>query len=145
MVATTLTNKTVQSFLPHLHPEAERPLVFLESLSDLEREQLFSLSFPRKLQQGEVLFRTREVSSHLYVIANGKVKLTRLNSQERILQIAGEGDVLGIDFLSPDALHDAEAVCLSESNFVYAISREEFLLVAQRLPSLVVKLSRILS
>jgi CRP-like cAMP-binding protein len=144
MIANTLTSTILQPFLPALQ-SVEKPLVFLDSLSDLEREQLFSVSFPRKFQGGEVLFRTGEASSHLLVIESGKVKLTRLNSQERILQVAGEGDVLGLDFLSPNGVHDAEAVCLSESNFVYAISREEFLLVAQRLPSLIVKLSRTLS
>lgn len=145
MVANTLTTPTLQFFPPRLQPAEEKALVFLESLSDLEREQLFSMSFPREFEQGEVLFRTGEVSNQLFIIASGKVKLTRLNSQERILQIAGEGDVLAVNFLDPNAIHNAEAVCLSESNFVYAISREAFLLIAQRLPSIIIKLSRTLS
>jgi CRP-like cAMP-binding protein len=145
MVANTQTTTIFQSFVPILQSVEQTPLVFLESLSDLEREQLFSVSFPRKFEQGEVLFRTGEVSSHLFVIERGKVKLTRSSNQERILQVAGEGDVLGIDFLNPNTLHAAEAICLSERNFIYALSREEFLLVAQRFPSIIVKLSRTLS
>jgi CRP-like cAMP-binding protein len=114
---------------------------FLHHLNDEERSQLFALCPTRLHQKGNFLFRAGDPLAELVLVLEGNIKITKLTEQghERIIQIAGAGDVLAVGFLGQNATHACEASCLNEA-VTLSVSREHFLYVMRSLPSVALKL-----
>jgi CRP/FNR family transcriptional regulator, cyclic AMP receptor protein len=114
---------------------------FLRHLNDEERSQLFALCPTRLHQKGNFLFRSGDPLNELVLVLEGNIKITKLTEQghERIIQIAGAGDVLAVGFLGTHATHACEASCLNEA-VTLSVSREHFLYVMQKMPSVTLKL-----
>jgi CRP/FNR family transcriptional regulator, cyclic AMP receptor protein len=120
-------------------PSAENN--FLHDLNNEERSQLFALCPTRLHQKGNFLFRAGDPLDELVLVLEGNIKITKLTEQghERIIQIAGAGDVLAVGFLGNNATHACEAACLNEA-VTLSVSREHFLHVMRTLPSVTLKL-----
>ncbi len=118
---------------------------FIERLSPKARERLEGICPPKALEAGHVLFSAGGPVDRLFVVLEGQVKLSRLDAwgRERILWIAGRGDLLGTRFLDPDARHRLEAVCLG-TTVVCPIGRDQMRRVMREVPEVVEVLCNVL-
>lgn len=119
---------------------------FLEHLSEHERQMLGQLCPPRAFEPGEVLFRQGDPCLSLFILIEGQVKLLKLGSggQERIVYVAGGGDLLGINFLSPDATHTTTAICLSRV-IICPVEKSQVVQVSKELPNVPLRLAQVLA
>ena len=78
--------------------------------------ELEGLGLTRKLSREQRLFETGDSASALYLVLEGLLKLTRVNNfgEERLVGLAGPGDVLGLEGLSQVALHCEDASTLTQ-------------------------------
>lgn len=119
---------------------------FLERLSDHERTRLAQICPPRRYKRGEYLYREGDLCRGLTILIEGQVKLSRINAlgQERILFIAGGGDLLGTNFLDTEAAFNSDCVCMSEV-MICPVGRDHIEQVARELPNVPLRLIQILS
>lgn len=119
---------------------------FLEGLSEYERTRLGQICPPNTYGRGDYLFRAGDPCSGLTIVIHGQVKLARLSpsGQERILFIAGPGDLLGTNFLDPEARFRSDGVCLGEV-VICPVSRVHVEQVARELPNVPLRLMEVLS
>jgi|SRR5690349_2188741 CRP/FNR family transcriptional regulator, cyclic AMP receptor protein len=82
---------------------------------------------------GTVLYSQGEKSSGLYILCQGRVKLSRISSQGKtaILQICGPGDLLGASEVLANCPYTATAQVQEDSVLAY-VSREKFLRMMAR-------------
>ena len=115
---------------------------FLERLSNEEKMQLGQICPPRNFSKGHTVFRAGDSCGQLTVVLKGVLKLSRNTAQgkERIIHLAGPGDILGAEFLEDGAVHHADAVCVSDEVVTCPIDREQFLQVSKRLPQVALSL-----
>jgi CRP-like cAMP-binding protein len=144
-------SQSLQQVWPNLPPSAtllvESSTVpstennFLRDLNDEERSQLFTLCPTRLHQKKTFVFGAGDPQNELVLVLEGTIKITKFTEQghERIIQIAGAGEVLAVGFLGTNATHACEAACLNEV-VTLAVSREHFLYVMQKMPSVALKL-----
>jgi CRP-like cAMP-binding protein len=119
---------------------------FMERLSEYERTRLGQLCPPKTYRRGDYLFRAGDRCDALTIVIRGQIKLTRPtpSGQERIIFIAGEGDLLGTNFLDPNARFRSDGVCLGEV-MVCPVSRDHIGQVARELPNVPLRLAEVLS
>ena len=91
-------------------------------LSDLENSK-------REIHRvsGELLYQQGEKCGGLFVLCNGRVKLSKISSQGRtaILQICGPGDLLGASELLTNSTYAATAYVQQDATLAY-VPREQF-------------------
>lgn len=119
---------------------------FLERLSELERQRLGQICPPRVFQPGELLHREGDPCHSLLIVIEGQVKLSRVAGmgQERIVYVAGSGDLLGINFLSRNAIHSTTAVCMSPVT-VCPVEKSQMEQVSRELPKVPLQLAQVLA
>ncbi|GIW24373.1 Crp/Fnr family transcriptional regulator [Meiothermus sp.] len=119
---------------------------FLERLSEHERQRLGQICPPRAYQPGELLYREGDPCQGLLILIEGQVKLTRVSAGglERIVYVAGSGDLLGVNFLEPDALHSSSAVCLSQV-MICPVAKSQIEQVSRELPNVPLRLAQVLA
>ncbi|WP_018466347.1 Crp/Fnr family transcriptional regulator [Calidithermus timidus] len=119
---------------------------FMERLSEHERTRLGQICPPKTYRRSEHLFRVGDRCDALTIVIRGQIKLTRLTplGQERIIFIAGEGDLLGTNFLDPKARFHSDGVCLGEV-VICPVSRDHIEHVALELPNVPLRLAEVLS
>lgn len=127
--------------MPYLRQPA-----FLEYLSGYERQRLGQICPPRALQPGELLYRQGDPCHSLFILIEGQVKLLKMASggQERIIYIAGNGDLLGINFLAQDAVHTTTAICLSRA-VICPVEKSLAVQVCKELPNVALRLAQVLA
>lgn len=81
-----------------------------------EVERLASTAFPRRLARGQVLFVEGELSEHLYVVAEGRIKVlvSSPHGDELVLTVLGRGDAFGELSVLDRADRSAGAVALTD-------------------------------
>lgn len=96
--------------------------------------------------KGDVIFRTGDAATDLFLIEKGQVKLVSLTAagQERILAISGEGDFIGDAFLSAKPVYRVDAVALTDVTTCH-IDREKFISVARQEPTLALQFASLLT
>ncbi len=102
--------------------------------------------WPNKLyEKGSVIFHAGDLATDLHIIAEGQVKLIAHTSSgvERILAICGPNDFIGETFLQDNAVYQVDAVALNNTT-TYSISRQSFLEMVQRNPSIALTFSQIM-
>ncbi len=109
---------------------------FLERLSAEEKTRLGQICPPRSYEKDEAVFLSGDVCDELTIVLDGMLKIVRQgpSGRERILHLAGPGDILGAEFLEDGASYKADAVCTSEGVVTCPINREQFIQVARELP-----------
>lgn len=119
---------------------------FLEHLSEQERQRLGQICPPRALQPGELLYHEGDPCYSLFILIEGQVKLLRMSSggQERIVYVAGGGDLLGINFLAQDAAHTTTAICLSRV-VICPVEKSQVVQVSKELPRVALCLVQVLA
>ncbi|RIH87857.1 Crp/Fnr family transcriptional regulator [Calidithermus roseus] len=119
---------------------------FMERLSEYERARLGQICPPKTYRRGDHLFRAGDRCDALIIVILGQIKLARLTpwGQERIIFIAGEGDLLGTNFLDPAAHFHSDGVCLGDV-MICPVSRDHIEQVARELPNVPLRLAEVLS
>ncbi|MCX8087647.1 MAG: Crp/Fnr family transcriptional regulator [Meiothermus ruber] len=119
---------------------------FLELLSEYERQRLGQICPPRALELGELLYRQGDPCHSLIILIEGQVKLLKIagRGQERIVYVAGGGDLLGINFLSQDAEHTTTAICLSRA-VICPVEKSQVMQVFKELPNVALRLAQVLA
>ncbi len=106
----------------------------------------FHQLWPNKLyEKGDIIFHAGDSATDLHIIAQGQVKLIAYTPSgvERIVAICGPNDFIGEAFLQDNAAYQVDAVALAGTT-TYSISRQSFLEMTQRDPSIALTFSQIM-
>jgi CRP-like cAMP-binding protein len=97
------------------------------SLSDEDLHELMAVTRRRPFRTGEVIFHRDDPGQMLYVIKEGKVKisLTSLDGQEISLVVLGKGEYFGEFSLFDGLPRSADAVALEKTE-CYTLQRSDF-------------------
>jgi CRP-like cAMP-binding protein len=117
------------------------------SLSDADIQALSGVCPPRSHTKGDRLYRSGDPAESLFVLLDGHVKIStpaRLGG-ERIVTVCGPDDFFGESFLTGAQQRVTDAVCLSDTALVCAISRGQFLELARRAPTVALAFAVVLA
>jgi CRP/FNR family cyclic AMP-dependent transcriptional regulator len=104
-----------------------RKISLFESLSDSDVENLAGLLRRMSLRSGEILFREGDEGTALYIIHQGRIKISISKRTDKLtLAVLGEGEFLGEMALLDGQPRSADAVALEETR-LYSLSRKDFL------------------
>ncbi len=104
-----------------------RKIPLFSPLAETDLERLASLLRRKILRKGEVLFRQGDEGTALYIILQGRIKISVSRRMDTVtLAILGEGEFLGEMALLDDMPRSADAVALEDSQ-LYALNRKDFL------------------
>ena len=106
-------------------------------MTDADMQALSGVCPPRQYRKGDRLYRSGEIAQSLYVLLDGHVKIStpaRLGG-ECIVAVCGPDDFFGESFLTNARERVSDAVCLSDTVIACAITRENFLEIARRAPT----------
>ena len=97
------------------------------SLSETDLQNLASLLRWKGFEKGENLFRQGDEGTALYIIMQGRIKISLSRRKEKItIAILGQGEFLGEMALLDGQPRSADAVALEDS-YLYALNRKDFL------------------
>ncbi len=115
-------------------------------LSREEMEEVAGLSTSRRYQKGEIIFTPDTLTSKLYIVNKGKVKVYRLsdNGREQMIRILEPGDFLGELMLFKNTSSHGYAEALSNTDLCIIRKHDFDRLLLQR-PSISLKLLEELS
>jgi CRP/FNR family transcriptional regulator/CRP/FNR family cyclic AMP-dependent transcriptional regulator len=108
--------------------EALRKVPFFAALSAEEVRELSGRLVPRRFGSGQVIFHLGDPGGLLYIILDGKVKISHAtpDGQEALLAILGAGDFFGELALLDDAPRSATAEAI-EPTEALTLHRNEFM------------------
>ena len=96
------------------------------SLSETDHMRLVGLLRRERLKKGEVLFRQGDEGSTLYLILQGRIRISLSQRTDTVtLAILDQGDFLGEMALLDGLPRSADAEAL-ENSFLYALNRKDF-------------------
>lgn len=110
-------------------------LPFVRQVSSAFLDKLESLAASKKLALGSILFLDGEIADQVFLIEQGRVKLTKttLDGKELTLQVFGPGELVGFSGLFESSLTYTMTACMLEAGSVRIIPRSslEKLLIDQ--------------
>lgn len=97
------------------------------AMSDADLEQLSQVSSMCGFKRGEIIYFPEEPSEHVYLLKEGKVKISRVSEDGReiILEIIGQGEIFGELSLFGEEARSAMAEAIADST-ICNVRREEF-------------------
>jgi CRP/FNR family transcriptional regulator, nitrogen oxide reductase regulator len=129
----------------------ESSLIFKQSpifatLNEDEVHELSALAKEKRLVQNETIFWEGDASDCFYIVAEGKVKVTKLAStgKEIILSFFGPGEMFGEVAVFENKPYPASAQAISETRLI-SIKKSDFLDLLMKHPSVSLKIISILS
>jgi CRP/FNR family cyclic AMP-dependent transcriptional regulator len=97
------------------------------SLPEADQENLVSLVRRKAIRKGELLFRQGDEGTALYIILQGRIKISVSHRTEAVtLAILGQGEFLGEMALLDELPRSADAMAVEDSQ-LYALNRKDFL------------------
>lgn len=119
-------------------------LMYVPIFSDLPNEtieKIASVGMRKKYEKDSVILMEDDSGSAMFVIASGKVKVTRISSDGRevILSILSESDFFG-EMAILDGLSRSASVVAMEDSELFIIQREEFLGLLKEHPEISINL-----
>jgi CRP/FNR family transcriptional regulator/CRP/FNR family cyclic AMP-dependent transcriptional regulator len=114
-----------------------RSIPLFSQVSDGDLGSLANLLIERRVPRGKTIVEEDLPGDYMYVIRQGRVKVTKLSGdgREKILEFLGEGDFFGEMSLLDSAPRSASVKALSETR-ILALSRKDFLDALRRSPDL---------
>jgi CRP/FNR family transcriptional regulator len=119
------------------------PFSFLNKLQVNEWQELRSIGHPNQYKKNSYIFRANELNTSLYVLLEGRVKITRLSQhgRELIQWFCLPGEIFGLSEdnfshhrgLYAQAITDARLLCIPKADF------EQFVLSKPRVSLLIIK------
>lgn len=112
-----------------------------QGLSDQELEAMNQSACEKKLSPGQCLVHDAESADNIFLVWEGRIKLTKLSytGKEQTIQLYGPGDLIGLFTLFTGSTFPAAAIAL-DSCRVLVFSRIRLERAAQHIPSLLVNL-----
>lgn len=117
-----------------------------QHLSQTELNTVSEITFEKKYKKGETIVEAGEYHSYLYVLFNGKVKITRiaLNGKEQIIRIVGQGDFLGELSLLNNKPVDEYAYVIEDATMC-VVDGERLKQLMKKEPTIAFKIMEVLS
>ena len=114
-----------------------RAIPLFSAVSDEDLESIASLLIERRLPKNKTIVEEGTPGDYMYVIPEGRVKVTKLSGdgREKILELLGPGDFFGEMSLLDNAVRSASVKSLTETR-ILALSRQDFLKELRRNPDL---------
>lgn len=110
-----------------------------------EMRQMAVICPPRPFRKGETIYRQGDPAHSLYILLEGHVKISLpISNGERVLAVVGPDDIFGESFLTHVQQRHSDAVCLSSKVIACPISKEQFLQVAEKVPSVMLTFATVL-
>jgi len=118
-----------------------RNVSIFEELPERDLEKIAGLGTRKTFPKGSIILMEDEIGSALFVIINGKVKVSRLDEtgREVILSILGQGDVFG-EMSLLDGMKRSATVSSIEDTEVFIIYRDDFLNLLNQHPQIAISL-----
>ncbi|MFP7696417.1 Crp/Fnr family transcriptional regulator [Trueperella sp. LYQ143] len=97
-----------------------------KELNDDERDALLALMTETSLKRGESLFHEGDAGDRLYVITEGKVKLSHAadDGRENLIAILGPGEIIGELSLFDLGARSSTVTAIAPSSFLYLSHQE---------------------
>jgi CRP/FNR family transcriptional regulator len=113
------------------------PGTLLDTIPDDERKELEAYLVAASFKKKETIFSEGEAPEWFYIVAKGKVKITKLSHEgkEIILEIISPGDIFGGVAVLRNFPYPANAVAM-ESTEVVKVSRKNLMRLVDRFPNL---------
>ncbi|MFC2089111.1 Crp/Fnr family transcriptional regulator [Calditrichota bacterium] len=110
-------------------------------LSETDLERIAKVAMRQKYKKDNMLLIEEEVGSTMFVILNGRVKISRISDDGRevILSILSEGDFFGEMSILDGQTRSANVVTLEDSE-ILVIRREDFLQMLHDFPQIAINL-----
>ena len=127
-------------------PICARNLSIFSSLDDLELMNVIKLVIKREYIKGEVLCREGEVSDNLFLIRDGKIKISKItkSGKEQILHILTKGDFFGEANLFDNKESTFTAIAISNAK-VCTLSKPNLEQILEKNPQISMKILKELS
>jgi CRP/FNR family cyclic AMP-dependent transcriptional regulator len=118
-----------------------RNVSIFEELPERDLEKIAKLGTRKKFSKGNIILMEDEIGSALFIIINGKVKVSRLDEtgREAVLSILGSGEVFGEMSLLDGMKRSATCSALTDTE-VLIIYRDDFLNLLQKYPQIAISL-----
>ncbi len=125
-----------------------RQIRLLDCLTDEEIEELSEIIPEHRFKKGEYIYGSGEKIKHLFLLKEGKVKLSAITEagKERIINIFQPGDIFGELFLvevEKESYHNTEAVALTDA-LICKLDRATFLQMLRTKPELSLSFIRVI-
>lgn len=117
-----------------------------KDLDASQQQEVARLARPRRVKRGEPVFRAGEAAARLYVVHEGRVRISRRSpaGQEHVLRILGAGDVVGEAAFLSGGRPETDAVAVEDCRLcVFDHARLDDLV--RRYPDVAVRMLRTLS
>src|SRR5215469_7879079 len=116
------------------------------SLSDEDIRELMSVAKQRTFRSGEVIFHRDDPGQVLYVIKDGKVKISLISpdGQEIALAVLGKGECFGELALLDGEPRSADAIALERVQ-CYTLQRSDFQNAFMKNPKIAIQVLEVLS
>jgi len=123
-----------------------KDLIVFQNLDPEELELLCTNSYAKFYEKGEVIFFENDSVKKLYLLVNGKVKLSMLSAEgkEKVLTILQEGDIFGELSLFDEDPHPLTAEVMDDARLLIIPWNEMEKMIQDR-PSLAIKIIEALS
>ena len=121
--------------------ELLKSLPLFGELGDDELVEIWNHVQTRSYKKGNIILFEEDPGDSLFIIKEGKVKITRLSEEgkEVILSILGEGEFFGEMSLLDGEARSANVIALADSD-VFILKREEFLNILTDNPQIAISL-----
>ena len=121
--------------------ELLKNLPLFADLDDEELEEIWNHVQTRSYKKGNIILFEEDPGDSLFIIKEGKVKITRLSEEGRevILSILGEGEFFGEMSILDGEARSANVIALADSE-VFVLKREEFLNILKDNPQIAISL-----
>lgn len=118
-----------------------RNLPLFGELEDSDMQAIWGHVHTRTYKKGNIILFEEDPGDSLFIINEGKVKITRLSEEgkEVILSILGEGEFFGEMSLLDGEARSANVIALSDSE-VFILKREDFLKILKKSPQIAITL-----
>jgi CRP/FNR family cyclic AMP-dependent transcriptional regulator len=118
-----------------------RNVSIFEELPERDLEKIAKLGTRKKFSKGNIILMEDEIGSALFIIIDGKVKVSRLDEtgREAVLSILGPGEVFGEMSLLDGMKRSATCSALTDTE-VLIIYRDDFLNLLQKYPQIAISL-----
>jgi len=111
----------------------------------LERAERKTGITPSQYSDGDVICSEGEKGTELYVIQEGKIKITKIsNGRELTLSILGTGDIFGEMAILENEARSATAYCFGKTSLL-VIGKETFQPLVEKKPDIATKIIQLLS
>lgn len=117
-----------------------RRVPIFSDLSEQQINEIMNLIEPITLQKGEYLYQAGDITSALYVVDEGRIRITRIaeSGKQQLIRILKSGEFTGELALFQETIHDSYAEALEDTE-ICMIKQADFTALLEKYPRIAVK------